>query len=162
MFFKYRRWPAVRQSVLARAPSFRQYAAMLSKMRTCAVVGLDGSIVEVEVDMSRGLPAFFVVGLPGAAVQEARERVRATIRNSGCNFPMMRTSANLVPAGLRKEEPAYDLPIAVGVVIASRQAPQGLEDTLLLGEMSMDFFEVVHTQRSIRHFKPDPVPEPML
>ena len=77
---------------------------MLAKSRTCAVVGLDGYIV--EVDISPGLPRFDVVGLPGTAVQEARERVRAAIRNSGCEFPMRRITVSLAPADLRKAGPS--------------------------------------------------------
>lgn len=75
---------------------------MLAKVRTCAVVGLEGAIVEVEVDISPGLPSFTIVGLPDAAVQEARERVRAAIKNSGCAFPMKRITVNLAPANLKK------------------------------------------------------------
>ena len=94
---------------------------MLAKTLTCAVVGLDGYVVEVEVDISPGLPAFHVVGLPDAAVQEARERVRAAIRNSGCEFPIRRIAASLAPADLRKAGPSYDLPIALAVLISSGQ-----------------------------------------
>jgi len=86
-------------------------------------VGLDGAVVEVEVDISPGLPAFNIVGLPDTAVQEARERVRAAIRNSGCEFPVRRITVNLAPADLRKEGPAYNLPIAVGILKASGQVP---------------------------------------
>ena len=96
---------------------------MLTKVRTCATVGLDGAVVEVEVDISPGLPAFNIVGLPDTAVQEARERVRAAIRNSGCEFPVRRITVNLAPADLRKEGPAYNLPIAVGILKASGQVP---------------------------------------
>jgi magnesium chelatase family protein len=71
---------------------------VLAKVLTCAVVGLDGALVEVEVDIASGLPAFHVVGLPDAAVQEARERVRAAVRNSGFSFPMKRLTTNLAPA----------------------------------------------------------------
>ena len=78
---------------------------MLAKAVSCAVVGLEGAIVEVEVDISPGLPAFNIVGLPDAAVQEARERVRAAIRNSGCDFPMRRITVKLAPADLEKEGP---------------------------------------------------------
>ncbi len=111
---------------------------MLAKVRTCAVVGLDGAIVEVEVDITRGLPAFYMVGLPDAAVQEAKERVRGAIRNSGCDFPGTRISVNLAPADLKKEGPAYDLPIALGILLASRQVEADLMDTLLLGELALD------------------------
>ena len=94
---------------------------MLAKVITCAIVGLEGAIVEVEVDISPGLPSFTIVGLPDTAVQEARERVRAAIRNSGCTFPMKRITVNLAPADLKKAGPAYDLPIAVGILLSSEQ-----------------------------------------
>jgi len=96
---------------------------MLTKVKTCAIVGLEGAVVEVEVDISPGLPAFNIVGLPDTAVQEARERARAAIRNSGCEFPTRRITVSLVPADLKKEGPAYDLPIAVGILKASGQVP---------------------------------------
>jgi len=97
---------------------------MLAKTNSCAVIGLDGEIVEVEVDISHGLTAFNVVGLPEKPVQEARERVRAAIRNSGYSFSNQRITVNLAPADLRKEGPAYDLPIAVGILMASGQVPE--------------------------------------
>ena len=111
---------------------------MLAKVRTCAVVGLEGELVEVEVDIARGLPAFHVVGLPDTAVQEARERVRAAIKNSGLAFPMERITVNLAPADLKKEGPAYDLPMAVGILLASGQVTAELHDVLFLGELSLD------------------------
>ena len=111
---------------------------MLAKAKTCAVVGLDGYIVEVEVDISPGLPSFTIVGLPDTAVQEARERVRAAVRNSGCEFPMRRITVNLAPADLRKAGPAYDLPIAVALLLSSKQVPQIPDSALLLGELSLD------------------------
>lgn len=92
---------------------------MLATAQSCAVIGLDGLIVQVEVDISPGLPAFNIVGLPDTAVQEARERVRAALRNSGCEFPMRRITVNLAPADLKKAGPAYDLPIAVGILLSS-------------------------------------------
>ncbi len=97
---------------------------MLAKTNTCAVVGLEGFIVQVEVDISPGLPAFTIVGLPDTAVQEAKERVRAAIRNSGCEFPMRRVTVNLAPADLRKAGPAYDLPIAVAVLSSVKRQRQ--------------------------------------
>jgi len=81
---------------------------MLGEVRTCAVQGLDDYIVEVEVDISPGLPSFTIVGLSDTAVQEARERVRAAIRNLGCEFPMRRIAVNLAPADTRKPGPSYD------------------------------------------------------
>jgi magnesium chelatase family protein len=111
---------------------------MLAKSKTCAVVGLDGFIVEVEVDISPGLPAFNIVGLPDTAVQEARERVRAAIRNSGSDFPMRRITVNLAPADLPKAGPAYDLPIATAVLLSSGQIPAVPDSALFLGELSLD------------------------
>ena len=111
---------------------------MLAKVTTCAMVGLEGTIVEVEVDISPGLPSFTIVGLPDAAVQEARERVRAAIRNSGCTFPMKRIVVNLAPAHLKKAGPAYDLPIAAGILLSSEQVSADVAKTTLLGELSLD------------------------
>ncbi len=111
---------------------------MLAKTLSCAVVGLEGRIVSVEVDISPGLPAFHVVGLPDKAVQEARERVRAAIRNSGCEFPMRRITASLAPADLKKEGPAYDLPIAMGILVSSGQVSADVSQTVFLGELSLD------------------------
>jgi len=111
---------------------------MLAKVRTCAIVGLEGALVEVEVDISAGLPSFTIVGLPDAAVQEARERVRAAIRNSGFAFPMKRIVVNLAPANLKKAGPAYDLPMAVGILLSSEQLSADVSATILLGELSLD------------------------
>ncbi len=119
---------------------------MLAKVGTCAVVGLEGALVEVEVDIGHGLPAFSIVGLPDTAVTEAKERVRAAVKNSGCIFPLRRITVNLAPADLRKEGPAYDLPMAVGLLLASEQvAPVAAtgavltaDDCLFLGELSLD------------------------
>jgi magnesium chelatase family protein len=112
---------------------------LLAKVYSCAVIGLDGAIVEVEVDTANGLPSFVVVGLPDAAVQESRERVQAAIRNSGFYFPQKRLTVNLAPAALRKEGPAYDLPIALGVLAAAGQImPEAFEGTLVVGELSLD------------------------
>ena len=118
---------------------------MLSKTNSCAVIGLDGEIVEVEVDISSGTTAFNVVGLPDKPVQEARERVRAAIKNSGYRFPNQRITVNLAPADLRKEGPAYDLPIAVGILMASGQVPEPTDRALFLGELSLDG-RLRHTQ----------------
>jgi magnesium chelatase family protein len=111
---------------------------VLAKVASCAVVGLDGAIIEVEVDISPGLPAFTIVGLPDTAVQEARERVRAAIRNSGCAFPQRRITVNLAPADLKKEGPSYDLPIAVGILLSSEQLPPAPPQAVFLGELSLD------------------------
>ena len=111
---------------------------MLAKALTCAMVGLEGYVVEAEVDISPGLPAFNIVGLPDAAVQEARERVRAAIRNSGYEFPMRRITVNLAPADLKKEGPSYDLPIAVGILSSSGQVSADISHAVFLGELSLD------------------------
>jgi magnesium chelatase family protein len=111
---------------------------MLAKVNSCAVVGLDGYMVQVEVDISPGLPKFFIVGLPDEAVQEARERVRGAIRNSGFEFPMRRITVNLAPADVKKEGPAYDLPIAVGILLATEQIAADISRTVFLGELSLD------------------------
>ncbi len=112
---------------------------MLAKVFSCAVVGLDAAIVEVEVDTANGLPTFIIVGLPDTAVQESRERVQAAIRNGGFYFPQKRLTVNLAPAALRKEGPAYDLPIALGVLAAVGQIlPETFDGTLVMGELSLD------------------------
>ena len=111
---------------------------MLAKVKTAAVVGLDGYLVDVEVDISSGLPAMTIVGLPDAAVQEARERVRAAIRNSGFTFPMKRIVVNLAPADLKKAGPSYDLPIAIGILLSSEQVSADGSQTIFLGELSLD------------------------
>ncbi len=112
---------------------------MLAKVHSAAIVGLEGEIVEVEVDTARGLPSFTIVGLPDTAVQESRERVQSAIRNAGFIFPRQRVTVNLAPAALRKEGPAYDLPIALGVLAATEQiAHEWLEGVLAVGELSLD------------------------
>ncbi|HDN79879.1 MAG TPA: ATP-binding protein [Chloroflexi bacterium] len=111
---------------------------MLATVTSCAITGLDGAIVEVEVDSSGGSPGFIIVGLPDAAVQESRERVRAALRNSGFRLPGGRITINLAPADLRKEGPAYDLPIAVGILYASGQISADLTDSVFVGELSLD------------------------
>lgn len=112
---------------------------MLAKVWTCAVVGLEGELVQVEVDIARqGLVQFNIVGLPDAAVQEARERVRAAVRNSGFIFPPRRITVNLAPAEIRKSGPSYDLPIAIGVLQASEQIAASASKVVFLGELSLD------------------------
>lgn len=120
---------------------------MLAKVISCAIVGLEAEVVEVEVDITRGQPFFSLVGLPDAAVRESRDRVFAAIRNSGLTFPAnKRLTVNLAPADLRKEGPAYDLPIAVGILAATQQIwPDKLEQAIFIGELSLD--------GSVRHTK---------
>ena len=111
---------------------------MLAKVYSCAVVGLDGVLVEVEVDVGGGLPGIIIVGLPDAAVQESRERVRSAVKNSGGRVPNGRVTVNLAPADLKKAGPTYDLPIAIGMLIASDQLHAELTDSLIVGELSLD------------------------
>ena len=111
---------------------------MLAKIQSCAVVGLDAEPVQVEVDITNGLEKLTVVGLPDAAVRESGERVRSAISNSGYIFPQQRLTVNLAPADVRKEGPAYDLPIALGVISATRQVLAEVEDALIVGELSLD------------------------
>jgi magnesium chelatase family protein len=112
---------------------------MLARVYSCAVIGLEGVIVEVEVDYSNGLPAVIIVGLPDAAVQESRERIQTAIKNAGLNFPRHRVVVNLAPASIRKEGPAYDLPIALGVMIlAGFLSHDVVENTIVIGELSLD------------------------
>ena len=112
---------------------------MLSRVFSCAVIGLDGVIVEVEVDFGSGLPGITIVGLPDAAVQESRERVQAAIKNAGLFFPRKRLIVNLAPASVRKEGPAYDLPIAIGMLITTGQLNLvNVTGALFIGELSLD------------------------
>ena len=111
---------------------------MLAQVHSCAVIGLDAQAVHVEVDIASGLEKVTLVGLPDTAVRESSERVRAAITNSGFFYPQHRLTVNLAPADLRKEGPAYDLPIALGILAATRQVPAELDDALLLGELSLD------------------------
>ncbi|MCG3208141.1 MAG: Competence protein ComM [Anaerolineae bacterium] len=111
---------------------------MLAKVTSCAVVGLDGVLIQVEVDIARGLPSMTIVGLPDAAVQESRERVRAAINNTGLPFPTGRVTVNLAPADIRKAGPAYDLPIAIGILLAAEQVFGNVEQAIVMGELSLD------------------------
>lgn len=112
---------------------------MLSKVFSGAILGLDGILVEVEVDIAgQGLPSFTIVGLPDKAVEEAKERVRSAIKNSGFDFPAKRITVNLAPADLPKEGASYDLPIAIGLLIASGQVEIDLSNSFFTGELSLD------------------------
>ena len=112
---------------------------MLAKVNSSAVLGLDAVLVEVEVDIaSQGLPNFTIVGLPDKAVEEAKDRVRSAIKNSGADFPAKRITVSLAPADLPKEGPSYDLPIALGILIASEQLKTDTSDSLFMGELALD------------------------
>ena len=113
---------------------------MLARVRSCATLGIEGFLVEVEADLGAGLPTFTIVGLPDAAVRESRERVLAAVRNSGFEFPARKITINLAPAHVRKEGGRFDLPIAVAVLLASGQIPRGgpVEDGVFVGELALD------------------------
>jgi len=112
---------------------------MLARIFSCAIVGLDGVIIEVEVDYTNGLPGMTIVGLPDTAVQESRERVQTAVKNAGLHFPRHRIVVNLAPASVRKEGPAYDLPIALGVVVLAGFLPrEAIDGALVIGELSLD------------------------
>ncbi len=112
---------------------------MLAKINSGATVGLSCVPITVEVDVvAQSLPAFAIVGLPDKAVEESRDRVRAAVKNAGADFPSKRITVNLAPADLPKEGPAYDLPIALGVLLASGQVQADVSDAVVFGELSLD------------------------
>lgn len=112
---------------------------MVSKVKSCALMGIDGCIVDVETDISNGIPNFDVVGLGDTAVRESRERVRAAIKNSGIDFPVRRITINLAPANLRKGGSVYDVSIAVGILVASEIIRNNeLSEYMFVGELSLD------------------------
>ncbi|MCF8411897.1 MAG: YifB family Mg chelatase-like AAA ATPase [Melioribacteraceae bacterium] len=112
---------------------------MLSKVYSAATIGIDAYVVEVETHVEKQIPGFTVVGLPDNAVKESRERVIAAIKNSGFNYPLRKFTVNLAPADIKKEGSAYDLPIAIGVMVSVELVSFiNLEKTILLGELSLD------------------------
>ena len=124
----------------------RTVGPMLACITTAAVLGLEGRLVEVQMDIAhQGLPNFFLVGLPTGAVKEARERVRTAIKNSGLVYPLRRITANLAPAELPKQGPSYDLPLALAILVASGQVDQPTPGAMFLGELSLDG-RLRHTQ----------------
>ena len=112
---------------------------MLTKVKSCGLSGIDGYIIEVETDISKGIPAFDIVGLADVAVREAKERVRAAIKNSGYEFPVKRITMNLAPANLKKEGSAFDLPVALGILTSTEQVgSKELDNYMFVGELSLD------------------------
>ncbi len=112
---------------------------MLAKVDSCSVAGIDGFIVEVEVDISYGLPVFNIVGLPEVSVRESKDRVKTAIKNSGYAFPMDRVVVNLAPADVKKDGTGFDLPIAMGILAASEVIPPDKVNAYLIsGELSLD------------------------
>ncbi len=112
---------------------------MLARIRSAAILGIDAYPVDVEVDISSGLPSFATVGLPNGAVREGRERIGAALTNAGFEFPLRRITVNLAPADIRKFGSGLDLPIALGVLVASGQLPDvDLERVMVLGEVGLE------------------------
>lgn len=112
---------------------------MISKVLSSALIGIDGFKVIVEVDISQGLPAFDIVGLPDSAVKESKDRVRTAIKNSNISIPIKRITVNLAPANIRKEGPYFDLPIAVGILSCiDIIKEESFSDTMIIGELSLD------------------------
>jgi magnesium chelatase family protein len=112
---------------------------MLAKLYSAALAGVDAHIIEVEVDIGGGLPQFSIVGLPDATVREARDRVRAALKNTGFTFPVKKITVNLAPAGVKKEGSGLDLAIAVGILVAEDiLQPEAVTNRVLVGELSLD------------------------
>ena len=117
---------------------------MLSKLHCFGLKGVDGFTVDVEVDISRGLPHFEIVGLADTAVKEAKERVRSAIKNSGYSYPLKRITVNLAPADMKKEGPLYDLAIAIGIIGADADnqienfSSAKAKGYIILGELSLN------------------------
>lgn len=112
---------------------------MLAKVLSSTLIGIEGFKITVEVDISQGLPAFDIVGLPDSAVKESKDRVRTAIKNSNINMPVKRITINLAPANIRKEGPSFDLPIAVGILACIEVIKEdSFKDTMIIGELSLD------------------------
>lgn len=113
---------------------------MLSKILSATLTGIDAHVVDVEVDVTaKGLPHFSMVGLPDTAVKESKERVRAALKNTGFNFPLKQITVNLAPAGIKKEGSAFDLPIAIGIIVAEGIFdPEMVKGYMIAGELSLD------------------------
>jgi magnesium chelatase family protein len=119
---------------------------MLAKLRSMAVLGIDAFEIGIEADISEMLPSFTIVGLPDGAVRESRERVMSAIKNCGFEFPTRKVTINMAPADMKKEGSAFDLPIAVGLLMASGQVSiESAQDYIIVGELSLD--------GSVKHIK---------
>ena len=111
----------------------------LARTQAIALAGLDGSLIDIEVDVSNGLPTYSLLGLPDATLNEARERIRAAILNSGYRWPNQKVTVSLSPAWLPKSGSAFDLPIAIAILVASGQLEHiRINDSLLVGELSLE------------------------
>lgn len=132
-FFFIRKFRIV-QNIISYTPRI-----MFSKVFSVSVNGLSGNKIDVELDVSNGLPAFNIVGLPDAAIQESKERVRSALKNSGFLFPSTRITVNLAPADIRKKGPSFDLPIAIGILCREQDfLEEYMENSLFVGELALD------------------------
>lgn len=111
---------------------------MTSKLNSLGIFGMNSFLVEVETDLSKGIPSFDIVGLPDTAVKESRDRVRASIKNCGYEFPISRITVNLAPADIKKVGSIYDLPILMSILKASNQITCNLSDSIFIGELSLN------------------------
>ena len=129
--------PLITRKVAANvSPAARK--TMFAKVNSLGLLGIDGFKVTVEVDLSGGLPKFDIVGLPDTAVKEAKDRVRSAIKNSGFDYPVSRITVNLAPADIKKEGPIYDLPILVGILLASEQIKKIPKNACFIGALSLN------------------------
>ena len=111
---------------------------MFARLNSLGLYGMDAFVVDVEADLSKGMPMFDLVGLPGASVRESRDRVRSAMKNGGFDFPISRITVNLAPADIRKEGPIYDVPILLALLKVTGQLSAGLEGSAFVGELSLD------------------------
>ncbi|MBI4975268.1 YifB family Mg chelatase-like AAA ATPase [Candidatus Peregrinibacteria bacterium] len=111
---------------------------MVGKTFSCSFIGLEGRVIEVQADISRGLSSFSIVGMGDASVQESKERVRSSIKNSGAIFPQTKKTINLAPAQIKKQGALFDLPIATSILLATQQIPiEKIENSIIIGELSL-------------------------
>ena len=114
---------------------------MLSQIKTIALIGLEGYLIDVQTDIAKGMPSYDVVGLPDTTVREAKERIKAAIKNSKVEFPTQKVLVNLAPANIKKEGSDFDLPMAIGLLIAIGQisptVQKDLVNTVFVGELSL-------------------------
>ena len=112
---------------------------MISNVKTISLIGIEGNLVEVQTDITGGLPAFDIVGLPDTSVRESKERIKSAIKNSNIELPSRRIIINLAPASTKKEGTSYDLPMAIGILLAQNAIINNkLESTIFIGELSLD------------------------
>lgn len=112
---------------------------MLTKLKTMSLTGLDGTIIEIQTDISNGIVAFDIIGLPDATVKESRERAKASIKNCGCEYPKKRITMNLAPASIKKEGAGFDLAITLSILDASKQIDvYDRDDAVFMGELGLD------------------------